>query len=46
MLKQRQHAARTIYLGLEEPANAHYFDEVHLGPASEVVPQVLEEMKS
>jgi len=33
--------AKTIYIGLDEPANAEYFDEMHLGPASFVVPQVL-----
>jgi NAD-dependent deacetylase len=33
--------ARKIYIGLDEPANAGYFDEMHLGPASFVVPQVL-----
>lgn len=39
MLKQRPRPARTVFLGLEEPANAKYFDEVHLGPAAELVPQ-------
>jgi len=33
--------AKKIYIGLDEPANAEYFDEMHLGPASFVVPQVL-----
>lgn len=41
MLKQQPQPARTIFLGLTEPENARYFDEVHLGPAAEVVPQVL-----
>jgi NAD-dependent deacetylase len=45
LLKRRRdrdkHAAKTIYLGLAEPANAAYFDEVHLGPASSLVPRVL-----
>jgi NAD-dependent deacetylase len=42
MLKQRPQPARTIFLGLTEPANARYFDEVHLGPAAEVVPALLQ----
>ena len=37
-LKQKPQPARTIFLGLTEPANALYFDEVHLGPAAELVP--------
>jgi NAD-dependent deacetylase len=41
MLKQRSRPARTVFLGLEEPANARYFDEVHLGPAAEIVPQAI-----
>ncbi len=41
MLRQRPHPARTIYLGLEEPANAHHFDEVHLGAASQLVPEAI-----
>src|SRR5258708_4360648 len=40
LLKQRQQA-RTIYVGLTEPANAAQFDHVYLGSASVVVPQVL-----
>ena len=39
LLKRRPRAATAIFLGLEEPANARYFDEVRLGPAVEVVPQ-------
>jgi NAD-dependent protein deacetylase/lipoamidase len=42
LLKQRNKPGRTLFLGLEEPANARYFDEVHLGRAVEVVPQVLQ----
>jgi NAD-dependent deacetylase len=45
MLKGRPKPARTIYAGLDEPSNAAYFDEVHLGPASVVVRQVLSEIK-
>jgi NAD-dependent deacetylase len=41
MLKQRPQPARTIFLGLTEPANARYFDEVYLGPAAELVPEWL-----
>jgi NAD-dependent deacetylase len=41
MLKQRTHPAKTIYLGLEEPANAHHFDEVHLGAVSQLVPEAI-----
>jgi NAD-dependent deacetylase len=41
MLKQRSQPARTIFLGLTEPANAQYFDEVHLGPAAELVPAMV-----
>jgi NAD-dependent deacetylase len=41
MLKQKAQAAKTIFLGLTEPENARYFDEVHLGPAAEIVPQAL-----
>jgi NAD-dependent deacetylase len=40
MLKQKPQPARTIFLGLTEPANARYFDEVHLGSAAELVPQL------
>ena len=45
MLKQRPHSARTIFLGLTEPANALYFDQVHLGPAAELVPKLLQSWK-
>jgi NAD-dependent deacetylase len=40
MLKQKPQPARTIFLGLTEPANVSYFDEVHLGPAAEFVPEL------
>ena len=43
LLKQRPRAARTIFLGLEEPANARYFDEIRLGPAVESVPDFLKD---
>lgn len=46
MLKQQPRPARTIFLGLAEPANAHAFDEVHLGLASQVVPQVLHSLSN
>jgi len=41
LLKRKPSPAKTIYLGLDEPANAHSFDEVHLGEASAIVPAVL-----
>ena len=41
MLKQRPDPARTIFVGLAEPENARHFDEVHLGRATEKLPQVL-----
>jgi NAD-dependent deacetylase len=44
LLKQRREPARTIFVGLMEPANSDYFDEVHLGPATELVPQVLQKL--
>lgn len=40
LLKQRPRSTTTIFLGLEEPANARYFDEVRLGTAAETVPQL------
>ena len=42
MLKQKQKPARTVFIGLTEPANGLYFDEVHLGPAAELVPKLLD----
>jgi len=44
LLKQRRQA-RTIYVGLTEPANTTQFDQVHLGSASVLVPQVLETLR-
>jgi hypothetical protein len=41
LLKQRRPPARTVFLGLAEPANASYFDEVHLGRAAELLPKLL-----
>jgi NAD-dependent deacetylase len=32
--------ARTVYVGAEEPANAHAFTERHLGKAGEVLPNL------
>lgn len=43
LLKGRARPAKTIYAGLDEPANAAYFDEMHLGPASVVVPKILKD---
>jgi NAD-dependent deacetylase len=36
----RQRRARTIYIGPEEPLNAESFDEIILGPATEVLPRL------
>jgi NAD-dependent deacetylase len=41
LLKQKAQPTQAIFLGLTEPANAPYFDEVHLGPAAELVPRIL-----
>jgi NAD-dependent deacetylase len=41
LLKRKPHPGTTIFLGLEEPANASYFDEIHLGPAAKVTPEFL-----
>jgi NAD-dependent deacetylase len=35
------HAVRTIYVGLEAPANADQFDEVYAGKAGELLPALL-----
>jgi len=44
LLKGRSNPVKTVYIGLEEPANAEYFDEVHLGPASALVMPVLSKL--
>jgi NAD-dependent deacetylase len=44
LLKRRPRPVRTVYVGLEEPANSLYFDETHLGPASSLVLPVLKNM--
>jgi NAD-dependent deacetylase len=44
LLKQRPRPAHTIFLGLDSPANAHYFDKVHLGRAAELLPPVLRDL--
>ena len=38
----RQNGARTVYVGLESPANAFAFDEVFLEPAGERLPALIE----
>jgi len=38
---QVRQRARTVYVGLEEPANAPLFSECHIGRASEVLPRLL-----
>jgi NAD-dependent deacetylase len=45
MLKQRSQPARTIFLGLTQPANALYFDEIHLGAAAELAPKLVHSCK-
>ncbi len=37
----RKRGMRTIYVGPEEPLNAKAFDEILLGPATEVVPRLI-----
>ena len=37
----RQNDARSIYIGPEEPANSAFFDEVVLGKAGEVLPEMV-----
>jgi NAD-dependent deacetylase len=44
-LLQQRRQARTIYVGLTEPANADHFDHVYLGSASALLPQVLETLR-
>jgi NAD-dependent deacetylase len=43
-LASRRQNVRRIYVGLDEPANAHFFDEVRLGPASTLVPELVREL--
>ena len=38
------HGARTLELNLEESQGSQWFDETHLGPASELVPEWVKEM--
>ena len=40
----RSHHARTIYVGLEEPANREFFDHVVEGKAGEVLPALLKNL--
>jgi NAD-dependent deacetylase len=42
----RTDRTRTIYVGPEEPSNSVYFDEVLLGKAGEVLPQLVAELVS
>ena len=42
----KRSGARTLELNLERSAGSHYFDETRLGPASELVPQWVEEVLS
>ena len=43
-LASRRQNVRRIYIGLDEPANAHLFDELRLGPASTLVPELVREL--
>ncbi len=43
-LARRSQNVRCIYIGLDEPTNAHLFDEVRLGPASTLVPELVREL--
>jgi NAD-dependent deacetylase len=44
LLKGQRTPARTLFVGLEQPANAAYFDSVHLGPASVALPEALKRL--
>lgn len=44
LLRSRDEPAITIYVGLDEPANSRYFDQVHLGFASALLPHVLHDV--
>lgn len=41
MIKRRRRPASAIYVGLDEPTNGSWFDEIHLGQASSVLPKLL-----
>jgi|SRR5579883_2368648 len=43
-LKSKPAYVTTIFVGLEEPSNAYYFDEVHLGKASELLPPLMKKL--
>ena len=42
--RAKSHGARALELNLERSQGSAWFDETRLGPASEVVPQWVEEM--
>jgi len=42
----RRNRARTIYVGPEEPSNSGFFDELMLGKAGEVLPELVKELVS
>ena len=42
----RRNRAGTIYVGPEEPSNSSFFDEVLLGKAGEILPQLVVELVS
>ena len=40
----RQHGIRTLYVGPEEPSNASAFDQIILGPATQRLPDLFDEL--
>jgi NAD-dependent deacetylase len=44
LLRRKEHPAMAIYVGLDEPANSRYFEQVHLGPASVLLPRLLHDL--
>ncbi|HYX53349.1 MAG TPA: Sir2 family NAD-dependent protein deacetylase [Candidatus Limnocylindrales bacterium] len=43
-LKSGKKSVRTIFVGLEEPTNAGYFDEIYLGPATVKLTEALKHL--
>jgi NAD-dependent deacetylase len=43
-LKARRKPARTVFVGLERPTNAGYFDEIYLGPATVKLAEALNKL--
>ena len=44
-IKHSSREVKTVYAGLAEPANAQFFDEIHLAPASVAVPALLAKLR-